>query len=168
MASTAAPAGYSKTQIRLHWLVFILIAFQIIGHEWMVDAYDAIMDGEAPETFDLVMAWGHVVSGLIIWVFAAWRLVLRFTRGVPALPPTLSRLDVIASKVVHVVLYGLLLAMPVSGSLAWFLGIEAAADGHSNARFILLPAILLHIAGALMQHYRWKTDVLKRMMRAET
>jgi cytochrome b561 len=164
-AAKPRPAGYSKLQIRLHWLVAALIAFQIIGHEWMTEAYDAIMDGKTPAAFDLAMAWGHVVAGLAIWLFAAWRLYLRFARGVPAHPATASKLDIYASNAVHIVLYGLLLLMPVSGSAAWFLGIEAAADGHSNARFILLPAVLLHIAGALVQHFWWKTDVLKRMVK---
>jgi cytochrome b561 len=165
MTSRSAPAGYSKTQIRLHWIVAILIAFQIIGHEWMVSAYDAISDGKTPAAFDLAMAWGHVVSGFAIWLFAAWRLWLRFARGVPALPATLSKWDVRASHAVHIILYGLLLIMPISGATAWFFGIEAAAEGHSNARFILLPAVLLHVAGALMQHFWWKTDVLKRMVK---
>ncbi|MCU0830758.1 MAG: cytochrome b/b6 domain-containing protein [Rhizobiaceae bacterium] len=165
MATLSRPAGYSKLQIRLHWLVALLILFQIVGHDGVEEAFDAYMDGGVPGGFDLALAWAHVVSGLAIWVFAAWRLWLRFTRGVPAHPGGASKLDVYASNAVHVVLYGLLLLMPVSGSAAWFLGIEAAADGHSNARFILLPAVLLHIAGALAQHFWFKTDVLKRMMK---
>jgi cytochrome b561 len=160
-----APAGYSKLQIRLHWLVALLIVFQIVGHDGIEEAFDAYMDGGVPGGFDLVLAWAHVASGFCIWLFALWRLWLRFTRGVPAHPATSSKLDVYASNAVHIVLYGLLLLMPISGSVAWFFGIEAAADGHSNARFILLPAVLLHVAGALVQHFWWKTDVLKRMVK---
>jgi cytochrome b561 len=165
MAKANAPAGYSRLQIRLHWLVALLIVFQIIGHDGIEEAFEAYSEGAVPGGFDLALAWAHVASGIAIWLFAAWRLTLRFTRGVPPHPPTSSKLDIHAANTVHVVLYGLLLLMPLSGAAAWFLGIEAASEGHSNARYILLPAVLLHVLGALAQHFWFKTDVLKRMIR---
>lgn len=161
----ARPAGYSKLQIALHWIVAILIVFQIVGHEWMVEAYDAIMDGETPATLDMILAQGHVIAGIAIWLFAAWRVSLRFTRGVPAPVPGGNPLLEKLAGFVHFVLYALLLLMPISGSVAWFLGVEAAAEGHSLARFVLLPAVLLHVAGALAHHFLFKDETMKRMVR---
>ena len=71
------------------------------------------------------------------------------------------------ANLIHVLLYILLLTMPLSGAVAWFFGVEAAANAHSLARFVLLPSVLLHIAGALANHFWFKTDVLRRMMRPQ-
>ena len=66
---------------------------------------------------------------------------------------------------VHFILYALLLVMPISGSVAWFFGIEAAGEAHSMARFVLLPAVLLHVAGALAHHFLFRDETMKRMVR---
>ncbi len=164
-AAAATPAGYSKLQIALHWIVAILIVFQIVGHEFMVEAYDALNDGEVPAALDMLLARGHVIAGIVIWLFALWRVSLRFTRGVPAPVPGGNPLLEKLAAFIHFLLYALLLAMPISGSAAWFLSIEQAAYGHSIARFVLLPAVLLHIAGALAHHFVFKDETMKRMVR---
>lgn len=160
-----APAGYSRLQIALHWIVALLIIVQIVGHEGIAEAYEAILEGGTPAAFDMVLAQVHVVGGFAVWLFAAWRLYLRFTRGVPAHPAGQSAMQEMAATVVHVALYGCMLLMPISGAVAWFGGVELAGDAHSAARIILLPAILLHVGGALFQHFVQRSDVMRRMMR---
>lgn len=163
--TTPAPAGYSRLQISLHWIVAILIVFMIVGHDGIKNAFDAYLDGGVPATADLWLARAHVVSGIAIWIFALWRLMLRFTRGVPPHPEAGSALQHRIAGIVLIALYAVMLLMPVSGSAAWFLGIEQAGDMHSLARFVMLPAILLHILGALVQHFVLKTDSLRRIVK---
>ena len=57
--------------------------------------------------------------------------------------------------------------MPATGALAWFGGIEASAAVHRAGMLTILALLLLHIAGALYQHFVLKTDVMRRMLRAE-
>jgi cytochrome b561 len=64
----------------------------------------------------------------------------------------------------HYLLYGFIIGMPLVGAAAWFGGIEAAGAVHSAARFILVPLIVLHAAGALVEHFVLRTNVLRRML----
>jgi cytochrome b561 len=57
--------------------------------------------------------------------------------------------------------------MPIVGAIAWFGLIEDAGDIHSTAASFLLPWIGLHAAGALAEHFVFRNDTLKRMLRPE-
>jgi cytochrome b561 len=56
------PASYSRAQIRLHWIVFALVALQYILHEGMVEAWDALQATGIAGGGPLVGA--HVAGGL--------------------------------------------------------------------------------------------------------
>jgi cytochrome b561 len=156
-----SPATYSRTQIILHWTVVLLVLFQIVFSSDIVQAWTARIDSTLP---NVPTPHPHAIAGMAIFALMAWRLVLRFRRGVPALPANDPPLIKLAANVTHVLLYVLLLGMPLSGGVAWFLGVEAAAFAHSTARLVLVPLIALHFAAALAQHFWFKTDVLKRML----
>ena len=152
----------------LHWLVALLIAGQLIGGESMTAAFDGFLENTQIGTFDFILSKLHIFSGIAIWLFAAWRLYLRFTRGVPAHPEGQSKALTMLANVIHIVLYGALLVLPITGGLAWFLGSEMFGDWHSYAKIFILPPILLHVVGGLAQHFYFKNNVLRRMMKAET
>ena len=57
--------------------------------------------------------------------------------------------------------------MPVTGAMAWFLGYATVGELHSYGEWLIYTAVLVHLAGALMQHYVAKTNVLVRMMKPE-
>jgi cytochrome b561 len=40
------PNGYSRLQIRLHWIIFGLLVLQFVFHEWIADAWDSYLDGD--------------------------------------------------------------------------------------------------------------------------
>ena len=165
MTAKTAPAGYTGVQIALHWIVAALIVFQIVAHDGIEHAWGALAGrGEATAT-DTAMAWAHVAAGIAVLVFALWRLALRFRYGAPPLPDNESAAQKLLSKAIHLLLYLVMILMPISGGVAWFGGVEGAAQAHGLMRFVLLPAVLLHIAGALVQHYWIKSDVLRRMTR---
>lgn len=155
------PASYSRTQIALHWAVAALVLFQIFLHDGIVEAWTGRMDGSLPNqpTPDL-----HVIAGMLIFVLVLWRLVLRFTRAVPALPTNEPQILKVAAAGTHLLFYVLLLAMPLSGAAAWFLGAEPAAVAHVLARFVLVPLLVLHVLAALAHHFWFKTNVLRRML----
>lgn len=165
--SAAPVTGYSRLQIALHWTVFLLVAFQIVGHEAILRVGTALRDNAVPAAGDVTLANLHVAAGIAIFAFAIWRVYLMLTRGGPQPPESEHPALRILAKATHGILYLLLLGMPISGAAAWFGGIEAAAFGHSMARFVLLPLILLHVVGALAHHYVFKTDVLRRMTRPQ-
>jgi cytochrome b561 len=164
MAKTAR-TGYSALQIGLHWTVALLIVLQFLAHESIVNAWDAYQDGEVLATPPLTYL--HIAVGLTILVLAIWRLVLRFTRGVPPLPANEPAPLKFLAHATHFGIYALIIGMPIGGAVAWFLGVEQAAEGHSLAFNALLVLGVVHVVGALFQQFVLKTTVLARMAAAE-
>ncbi|MDM7969953.1 MAG: cytochrome b/b6 domain-containing protein [Paracoccaceae bacterium] len=162
---TPIPTAYSRLQIRLHWLVFVLLALQYILHEPITEAFDMVEDGLTPAFSPLVAA--HVFGGFLIFVLVAARIYIRKERGVPPLPETGPPLQRMAAHVTHYSLYALMIAMPVSGAVAWFRGNEAAAEAHEVMRAILLAFIALHVVGALYHQFVVKDGLMQRMRRGD-
>lgn len=160
----AKPQGYSLIQIILHWTIAALVIFQLFVNEGMQHAFSDRLDGEAMD--DLGGALLHMVVGISILVLAAVRLVIRVVRGTPEpyedTPAILNWLG----HATHVLLYGFIFFMPMTGAIAWFLGVEFSAQLHEIGRLVLIPAIGFHVIGALAEHFVFRNDTLKRMLRA--
>lgn len=161
----ATPQGYSRTQIALHWVVAVLIAGQFIFHEAMSDAWDIIEDGGAI-SFDPLVSL-HVFGGIAVLAFALWRLVLRQARGVPPPPATAPPLSRLAAHAGHIALYALMILMPVSGVVAWFGGVEAAAEAHEAMKPALIVLVLVHVGASLWHQFWLKDGLLLRMKKAQ-
>jgi cytochrome b561 len=165
--SSVRPAGYSAAQIALHWIIAAMVLFQVVMGENIGPAWKAFREGTTPAEADLFAANVHVAIGMGVFALAVIRLFLRVTHGAPPLPAGQSRLQTAIAHAVHGVLYLVILAMPVSGGAAWFGGVELAGTIHHLAKPVIVIAVALHVAGALVQHFVKKTDVLTRMLRPE-
>lgn len=165
--SRQVPAGYSLVQITLHWAIVLLVAVQFIAHDGIEESFDAFADGSVPAAGDLRLANLHVIFGALIFLLMIWRLTLRLRRGAPALPANEPRAAKMLAHTVHGLFYLLLIAMPVSGAVAWFGGVEAAGDAHGVASTVLLVLIGLHLAGVLVQFFVFGSNVLARMTTAD-
>lgn len=157
------PKGFSRLQIRLHWIVAFLIVLQFVLHEPIVTAWRAVRQGDVLD-FDPLVAL-HVFGGIAILALVVWRLVLRARHGAPLPPeggPELARL---ASKLAHGALYLLMIAMPVSGAAAWFGGVTAAADVHEVMKPALLILVALHVVAALWHQFWLRDGLMLRMKR---
>jgi len=97
-------------------------------------------------------------------VLALWRIWLRMTRGAPPLPTSEPKALRVIAHTTHVLIYALIIGMPISGSLAWFLGVEPAAAAHGLAKNVLFALVILHVAGALFQQIVLRSNVLSRML----
>jgi cytochrome b561 len=159
------PKGYSSAQIGLHWIVALLIALQFLFNEPMGDAFDSLMRGSTPP-----FSWGvlaHVAGGVAILALVLWRVVLRRSRGVPPPPEGEGTLLGRAASLGHLALYALMLLLPVSGLVAWFGGVDSAAEAHEVMTSLLLVVLAVHVAAALWHQFWLKDHLLRRMMRAE-
>ena len=157
----AAAEKYSKTQIYLHWAIALMVIFQIVLNDGIVNLWKQRMDGTIENVATINP---HAIVGILIFVLMAWRLLERVRHGVPALPASESPIFGMIAKATHILFYVLLLAMPISGALAWFFGFTLPASTHSLAKYVLVPLVVLHIGAALLHHFVLKTDVLKRML----
>ena len=158
-----APAGYSRLQIALHWIAALLILQQYLFKDAIAAAWDAIGRG-AETAFDpLVMA--HVLGGVLVLAFALWRLALRARDGAPQMQGE-SAAQRLVARLTHLGLYALMILMPVSGGVAWFGGVGAAAAGHNLMKVLLLALVALHVVGALYHQFVLKDGLMNRMRRA--
>lgn len=165
MPAKITPKGYSRLQIALHWLVFALIAQQYIFKEAIAAAWGRLREGLELGFDPLVLA--HVLGGALVLVFALWRLMLRARRGVPP-AIEVGKLQSLLGKITHGGLYALMILMPLSGALAWFGGVEAAAQGHDVMKIILLALVGLHVLAVPFHRIVLKNKVMSRMIRPET
>lgn len=162
-----ARTGYSATQIALHWIIAVLIVVQVVAHEGMETVYGAARGGPAATESEQFMADLHVAGGIAVFLLALLRVVLRLRRGAPP-PPQEERASLrFAARAVHFLFYAVILLMPLTGALAWFGGVEAAAAAHGAGMLLILVLLALHIAGALYHHFVLKTDVMRRILRPE-
>lgn len=157
------PRGYSRIQIVLHWTIAALVIFQLFVNEAMQRAFAGRLDGQIENQNGALL---HMVVGLAVLLLAIFRLALRLLRGAPApyrdTPAILRWLG----HATHILLYGFIFLMPLTGATAWFLGLEFAAELHEIGRLILVPAIGFHVVGALVEHFVFRNDTLMRMLRA--
>lgn len=80
----------------------------------------------------------------------------------PAGETTLQRR---AAAATHAVLYLIILAMPVTGALAWYFGFRFMGQAHELAKPVIIVVIVLHALAALWQNFYLRSDVLVRMLK---
>jgi cytochrome b561 len=171
------PAAYTRTAIALHWLVGIgLLATLALGF-YMHDL------PLSPDKLQLY-SW-HKWAGVTLFLLAVFRLLWRASHQPPAAPATMPRWQLMAAGAVHVLLYLLMLAIPLSGWLmssakgfqtVWFgvlplpdlIGKDAEwgktlKEVHETLNLLLLVLVTSHVGAALKHHLFDRDDVLTRM-----
>ncbi len=159
-----SPKGYTRLEIMLHWGVAVLILQQYLFKDHIAAAWTATTKG-LPADFDLLVL-AHVAGGALVLVFALWRQPIKARRGTTALTEGSPVLRAMA-RVTHQGLYALMILMLVSGAIAWFGGVDLAAQGHNVLKVVLLALVALHVIGALYHHLVLKDGTIDRMRRAE-
>ena len=171
-------AHYGAVAKGFHWAMAVLILGMLAMGLYMADL---------PLGLQKLTYYGwHKEWGVVVLIFALLRLGWKITQMSPTLPSSLGRLSVCAAKAGHALLYGMMLAMPISGWLmssaagfpvsvfGWFtLPVLMAPDDsarkilaevHEYLAFGLMALIAGHILAALMHHYLYKDNVLRRML----
>lgn len=177
-------ARYSLVQRQLHWLLTLLVLLALgvgmtLGWLGFDGARDAFGEGVTNALYS-----AHKTLGVLILALIALRLVIRLTQGIPPPEPTLTRFERLASHLVHVSLYWVLLAQPIVGWLAtaaegypvqffaWTLpGLIAKDEAlgeklfelHEFLAWALLVLLALHIGAALMHEHIKHDGVMRRM-----
>lgn len=158
-----AVTGYSRTQIRLHWIVFVLVVVQFLLAGGIASEFRSF--AETGEKSFTVLVGVHVLIGVAVLGLAMWRIALRMLHGVPDPHPSHSAAQVTVARVMHGLFYLLMVLLPVTGAVAWSQGSAGAGTAHSVLRLALFLLIVLHVAAALAGQYVRKDGTLTRMMR---
>lgn len=107
MTESVPVVAYTATHKILHWLMAILVILTIILGISMVNVGRGALQNTL---FDL-----HRSFGALIMVLAGVRIMWRVFRPIPPPVQGLPRVQVFAARVVHILLYVFLLAVPLIG-----------------------------------------------------
>ncbi len=168
----------------LHWTIAVLMIAAIVCSVWASQLNPEIAWHRTLWQW-LIMKL-HKPLGFTAMVLIYIRFVWMLANPRPALPASMSRGEVVASKLVHVSLYGLMLIVPVSG---WFMsqyadssvnffglfsiGNIVAPDKdmvgrlhpvHTWLGLVTAGLVLLHIGAALFHEFLRKDGVLSEML----
>lgn len=169
---------YGSAMIGLHWLMLLLLAAVYA----LIELRELYPSGSDPR--EMMKAW-HFTLGLTVFLLVWIRLGLRLTQAVPRIEPEPVRWQRLASRIVHMALYALMIAMPVLGWLT------LSADGETAlVNGLILPALIgpnpdtadalqklhanigtfgyvligVHALAALFHHYFLRDNTLVRML----
>ena len=152
---------YSRAQVSLHWIIFLLVVAQYAFHEAIVNAFEAMLEGKPSPNSPLVSM--HLGIGGVIGILTALRFWIRIETGVPEKSGNHPKIFDTIANVLQYSFYGILIFLPITGGFAWYQSSEASADTHSILRAALLLFVLIHIAATLLHVFKFKNNVLRRM-----
>jgi cytochrome b561 len=148
------PQGYSLGQIVLHWLIVALLVVSYVSSDAMHIRRGAVA------TLGTAV---HVWFGVAILALMLVRLGLRLVQGAPEVPEGGPDWAARIAKITHWVLYTLLIAVPASGAVSWFLGIRSMGDIHTLLFNLAFAVVGLHVAAALYHQFVLKDGLIARM-----
>lgn len=155
---------YSSLQISLHWLIAALVIFQLIFGESMTTVVDAVEEGSTITPTDAFLGSAHYWIGITILALAVVRLSIRLTSGVPQPSPSGARWMQMAAKISHAAFYVLLIATPILGLMAFYLG-DPWGDIHSLNKPAFIILISIHTLAAMYHQFVLRDGTLSRMVR---
>ncbi len=178
--ATLPLARYSRGAIALHWIIALLIALNFAA-AWVAE------DMPKPDAA-LVMA-NHKAIGITVLVLTVLRIVWKLAHPAPPLVETLKAWEAALAKVTHVLLYGLMLAIPLAGwglhsafgqgkpvSIFGLFNVPALPVGsdkptigmfhelHEITATLMLVLFAIHVGAALKHHFVDKDGTMRRMV----
>jgi cytochrome b561 len=172
---------YGAIAILFHWSIALLVIGQAVLGLYMVTLPDVGFN-----TKKVTLVLYHKELGLLALVLLATRLAWRVTQILPQLVAHLPDWQKIAARFVHLSLYALLFALPMTGCLmssaagipVSFFGLGMLPDFvprdddlfqqymaiHKWLGYVLMLFILVHAGAALRHHFALKDDTLRRML----
>jgi cytochrome b561 len=171
--------SYGAVAKSLHWLMAVMIVGMLV--------VGLIMTGmeNTPDKFKLYGL--HKATGIVVLILALIRLSWKFANVSPLLPANLHRAEKNMAKLGHAGLYLLMIATPMTG---WLMSsaagypvsvfglfvmpdliapdkamLEMFKERHELLAFGIIGLVGLHVCAALMHHFYYKNNVLKRMIK---
>ena len=179
MDNVTSARRYSIGAMIFHWVIAVAV---IVNWRLAENAHHA----QSPADRSAIFA-DHKALGILILALTVGRLLWRWTHPVPPLPSDLAKWEKTLARIVHVVFYVLLIALPLGGWIANSLAgrevdmfglftIPALPVGdnpgaaksifsiHATGGSIFIYLIALHILGALKHTFFDKNGGIFRML----
>jgi len=176
------PSRYGIVSMLIHWGMAVLLIVLLATGWYMVQLPDAGFDREK---IGFILA--HKSIGLVAMYLAVARIAWRNATLLPRLPDSVSGGQKTAAMFVHLCLYALMFALPVTGWLmssaggfpvyGWFDQFQLPDLLHGNPylfrvfidlhrwlAYALLALLAVHSGAALAHHFVGRDDTLKKML----
>jgi cytochrome b561 len=163
----------------LHWSIFGLFVSQF----FLIYRKDYFPD-HAPEKLQYMLL--HKSLGVIVLLLAIFMIFWRHLGQRPQFVANMTRFEKQLAGTVHILLYTLMLAMPLTGiAMSMFSGYAVSVFGqfdlpmlveknkeiaglfheiHEWLSYAVIGIVGIHILGALIHHFIRKDETLKRML----
>ncbi len=173
--------GWGLVSQAFHWAV----AFLVVGMLGLGYAMHNLVESLQLK-FELYQL--HKSLGFLTIILVLMRLAWRFANPVPRLPDSMRQQDKWLAHLSHIVLYGLLILMPLSGWIntetaelnipTRIFGLFTLPDpfgpnkalnnffhgAHEIMAWLIIVFVLVHILAALWHHFVAKDNILRRML----
>jgi cytochrome b561 len=172
---------YGAVAIALHWAMTLLL-LALIGLGW----YLVRLPDVGYDTRKIYLILTHKELGILALTLALARLAWRVGQALPALTETLPDWQKVAARLVHLCLYALMFALPVTG---WLMSSAAGfpvslldlfdlpdlvakddyffqmfVQAHKWSGYALIALTVVHAGAALTHHFVNKDETLMKML----
>ena len=172
---------FGTVAILLHWsMAFLIIGLAALG------LYMVTLPDVGFNTKKIILILFHKEVGLLVLALLAARLAWRLTQILPQLAGHLPDWQQIAARFVHLCFYALMFTLPITGWLmssaagipVSFFGLftlpdflphddylfQRLIDVHKWFGYVLILFIFVHVGAALMHHFVYKDNTLRKML----
>lgn len=161
-----------------HWVMAVLIIILLVVGLIMAEMENS------PDKFKLIGI--HKEIGIVVLCLAVLRLGWKILDVSPLLPASIGKIAQLGAKALHLALYALMFAMPITG---WLMssaaGFPVSMFGlfimpnlvdpdkefgkdmnelHETLAWLLMCLIALHVLAALLHHFYYRDNILRRML----
>ncbi len=178
MAEAGNTLTFNRWSIALHWAMVVLFVLVYALIELRVLFDKGSMPRETMKSL-------HFMFGLLVFALVWIRLFLRLRYAAPLIVPAAPAWQKLASGTVQAALYVFMIGMPLAGWIVLsaagkpipFFGLQLPAlmgvdkpfardvqEIHATVGTVGYWIIGLHALAALVHHYVWKDNTLRRML----
>jgi cytochrome b561 len=176
-------ARYNRVQIILHWIIAAIVFFMIALGLYMIELPKQSELAPGEESVRAFYFLLHKSMGITVAMLILLRIFWRITHKAPPLPDTVPKWQQKAAGAAHLLLYGIMIAMPFSGYMQsmfskydtkfWGIVLPRVAEAdkamretfsqvHEILAFLFIGVIIIHIAAAI-KHRLSGTEITNRM-----
>ena len=154
---------YSLSQILLHWLIALLVFYQLAVSSGVEETYQIFLNTGEWSNHISNNAVIHIIIGFLILFGMLLRLYLRVKTKIPPLPLSIPIPLKLFARSSHFFIYFFLFLMPITGILGWFWELKFSLIVHTLSSKILLALILIHFCAAIFHEGVLGNKILHRM-----